>query len=886
MPKRRARAARARNSPPRFGSGRIARPSGRAEATSFVLLLLGTFCAHPAGAQDLLRARGGGATLRASPAAVSVETELLLADPAYLVLRLPGGRSVTNTRVTSERRPAGIFWRGRIDGAPVRHAVSLPLEGGYLVGQVTTAREQYTIAPAPGGDHTIALRTATAGDGRCAGTVSLPGARERAARAAAAPASAGRLTRATAVLDVLVVYSEAYASGVGGDGVARANIQGAVDYLTTAFANSRVDARARLVHSVQLPPLSATVGLSPQLTALRLDPTVAGLRATYRADLVAAVVHGSLTNRGECGVAYILGRGESAADMSPYAFSTVSGRCNLSEVLAHEIGHNLGLNHEPGNSVLDPAEAFAVYAYAFFEPGHFGTIMSYQQTVAPLYSNVDTTYEGVVPGVLDRQENGRALRDSAGMGANYSNFVSGGGGGGGGGAKPAAPSGLQAALATATRVSLQWTDNASNETSYHVEVKLGGGAFGEAAQTAADTTSIDLTLAAGATYSFRVRARNAAGYSSYSNQATLALPASNAVVPADLSARALSATEIELRWTGVSAAAQVNVEMTARESDYTTVGASPGDIGTLVVLGLDPEAPYTFRASSSDGGGFSDYSHEPSATTGGASGPCRADARHLCLLANRFEVAVAWKNPHPPYTTGLGTAVPVGGADKTGQFWFFKPANIELVLKMLDGRPLNGAFWHYYGALSDVEYWISIRDTVTGTLQTYHNPPFEQCGASDTEAFLEPAPAAAAALPALRRVPLPAASAAAAPRAAGTTRAGCLPTDTALCLRENRFRVEVTWRNQHSGNATGVGHVVSPLTTTDTGFFWFFNDANQELAVKILDGRAINGEFWFYWGALSDVEYTITVTDTSTGAQTTYHNAPGNICGGSDIDVF
>ena len=30
---------------------------------------------------------------------------------------------------------------------------------------------------------------------------------------------------------------------------------------------------------------------------------------------------------------------------------------------------------------------------------------------------------------------------------------------------------------------------------------------------------------------------------------------------------------------------------------------------------------------------------------------------------------------------------------KRGYFWFFDPANVELAVKVLDGRPINGKFW-------------------------------------------------------------------------------------------------------------------------------------------------------------------------------------------------
>ena len=76
-----------------------------------------------------------------------------------------------------------------------------------------------------------------------------------------------------------------------------------------------------------------------------------------------------------------------------------------------------------------------------------------------------------------------------------------------------------------------------------------------------------------------------------------------------------------------------------------------------------------------------------------------------------------------------------------------------------------------------------------------------------------------------------------------------------------------------------------PLTG-DTGTFWFFNSANLELVVKVLDGRGINGHYWVFYGALSNVDYTIAVSDTDTGAVRTYHNPQGVMASVADTEAF
>jgi len=58
-----------------------------------------------------------------------------------------------------------------------------------------------------------------------------------------------------------------------------------------------------------------------------------------------------------------------------------------------------------------------------------------------------------------------------------------------------------------------------------------------------------------------------------------------------------------------------------------------------------------------------------------------------------------------------------------------------------------------------------------------------------------------------------------------------------LCLNDARFAVDVVW-DDFDGNP-GVGQPVQ--LTSDTGYFWFFDDANVEFVIKVLDGTAING---------------------------------------------
>ncbi|HEY3568346.1 MAG TPA: hypothetical protein VGP73_10480 [Thermoanaerobaculia bacterium] len=110
----------------------------------------------------------------------------------------------------------------------------------------------------------------------------------------------------------------------------------------------------------------------------------------------------------------------------------------------------------------------------------------------------------------------------------------------------------------------------------------------------------------------------------------------------------------------------------------------------------------------------------------------------------------------------------------------------------------------------------------------------------------------------------------------------CSPTPTVLCLQGSRFQAEVTWAVP--GLGTGAGQAV-PLTA-DTGLFWFFSSSNTELVVKVLDGRAVNRHFWVFYGALSNVDYTLKITDLETGAVETFHNPGGRLASASNVAAF
>ncbi len=282
----------------------------------------------------------------------------------------------------------------------------------------------------------------------------------------------------------------------------------------------------------------------------------------------------------------------------------------------------------------------------------------------------------------------------------------------------------------------------------------------------------------------------------------------------------------------------------------------------------------------------------------GGGGECQGA---VCLRNERFEVDVSWRTAQG--TTGSAVLVPGVRSDDSAVLYFFQVQNWELLIKVLDGCPINQHYWVYAAATTDVEYTLTVTDTVTTQSKSYFNPlgtasasitdssalPVCDSGvASATEAVgtlgvvaarfeaaerlaAERLTAESRALLLTKEVSTPPSS----PAVIGTSARGtanCVAGASTMCLNQGRFKVEVSWETALP--TTGVGQVV-PFATQDSGLFYFFEASNWEMLVKVLDGCAINSRFWVYAAATTDVGYQLVVTDTVTDEQKFYDNPVG-----------
>lgn len=110
---------------------------------------------------------------------------------------------------------------------------------------------------------------------------------------------------------------------------------------------------------------------------------------------------------------------------------------------------------------------------------------------------------------------------------------------------------------------------------------------------------------------------------------------------------------------------------------------------------------------------------------------CVEDDTTLCLQQDRFQVRIAFEDPNG--TGGDGMARPL--ETDTGAFWFRRATNLEVTVKVLDGRNSNGFFWVFFASMTNVSFELEVLDTVTGARKTYTNPQGTLASVADTKAF-------------------------------------------------------------------------------------------------------------------------------------------------------
>lgn len=350
--------------------------------------------------------------------------------------------------------------------------------------------------------------------------------------------------------------------------------------------------------------------------------------------------------------------------------------------------------------------------------------------------------------------------------------------------------------------------------------------------------------------------------------------------PTDLEATAISSTEIELRWqdnSSVETGFDVFLQGPG-DSKLRLIGSVPANTTSTVVDELVPDIEYNFALEARNGPLRSERTPKSTATTWFSDVSRCEEDDVLCL--GSFEVEVEWNDGKGKVGRGIAERLTA----ESGDFWFFDPANIELVVKVLDGCRANGHYWVFAAGLTDVEVTTTVRDLGSGIEMSWTSPqgtPFEPigntsafatCGAVSRSEVSRSNGASRVRLsgaPKDRAAELYQASLTHTERVAAAGSA-CTASDTSQCLLNSRFEVRANWQvGERSGAATVIPR------TADTGMFWFFSRDNVELIVKVLDGCALNGHRWVLMGGLTDVGVEIIVTDSESGDAKMYRSPGG-----------
>jgi len=229
---------------------------------------------------------------------------------------------------------------------------------------------------------------------------------------------------------------------------------------------------------------------------------------------------------------------------------------------------------------------------------------------------------------------------------------------------PTAPTNLTATPTSSTQINLAWsaaTDNVG-VTSYLIERCQGAGCsnFAQIA-TGSPTSFSDTGLTAQTSYSYRVRATDAANnLGPYSNTATGATPfvdVTPPTAPSSLAATASSSSQIGLSWTAATDDVAVTSYLVERCqgagcSNFTQIGTTATT--SFTNTGLTAQTSYSYRVRASDAANnLGPYSNTASATTQAAPPP----------PSTPTFIQSAFADPQPPSST---VTVTFGKAQNAG----------------------------------------------------------------------------------------------------------------------------------------------------------------------------------------------------------------------------
>ncbi len=541
---------------------------------------------------------------------------------------------------------------------------------------------------------------------------------------------------------------------------------------------------------------------------------------------------------------------------------------NLEEILAHELGHSLGIAHPCGDDASGECTTTA-------------TREAIMHASRP----------------LDRRGARLSSDDRAILRRLYPAPVS--------DSPPRAPTNVSVVPTNSTTVRVTWRDRSDNEDGFQVWNRLDGADWSVAARTRADVEQAQVSgLRPGGRYQFVVRAFNADGHAD-SDPVAVTMPRPDPDpetpprAPTDVSVVPTNSTTVRVTWRDRSDNEDgFQVWNRLEGAGWSVAARTPANVEQAQVSGLRPGGTYRFvvRAFHSDGHADSD------------------------------PVAVTLREPGTLHDSrfGIGFSAEANGSSVTGQeagwwsdkgvlYWLFDPRNPEALVKVLDGRSWNEHWWFDLAIASDLrsvtraihrrtgEEWV----TITGFGKDVFREPGEaanrlvHCAFPASRADGGCAVSGYGTTVSLRdawdssgRIPssyFPSASASVdeshasadlghrrfarpddwqgtAGLANGLPVPAPLPTSAPTAAAEPATLQGSQFRINFSANANDSTAIGESGWSSDQGvLYWLFDPQNPEALVKVLDGRSWNEHWWFDLAVASDLRSVTRVIHVETG---------------------
>lgn len=381
------------------------------------------------------------------PVAIS-EAHALNAIGGEIAVNTPEGKALHLQYERHEEQPDGNWtWIGR--GEDGSSAV-LTFGDRAVFGMVSNGDDYYRVRTDRTGAWVVAtdrsLVAANGGQRQAGPDALLPGESGLLTSAGAnSLAKAASLSKATAaesavVVDVLIGYSSGLVSAYGSAAAAATFVTNLAALTNTAYANSGVNMRVRVVHTLQvnygddsdnqdaLQQMTGYDANSQQpITPNAAFSALRAARDEYGADLVAFVRRYREPEQDGCGIAWLLGMNQSgitAADDAEFGYAVVSDGEDTDESdgntyfcsdfsLAHELGHLMGQAHNEEDANAGGAHVDS-YGYREASASGFFTIMAYpasdSQAEIPYFANPLVNFAtGRPTGVANQSDNVRSM---------------------------------------------------------------------------------------------------------------------------------------------------------------------------------------------------------------------------------------------------------------------------------------------------------------------------------------------------------------------------------------------------------------------------------------------------------------------------------------------